>query len=89
MGDRVAALKAGHRRNCGVSLQLHSAQVNAVTETGCESLKLLALLMKLHDPEDIRKRMRRVGLHEISAAIEYLESGRRFYVGRFALQTTG
>lgn len=66
-----------------VVLQLASDEVAAVSETGCESLKLLAPLMKLHDPNDIRKVASDVSLTEVNSTVERLDSGKQFYIGHF------
>jgi len=66
-----------------VVLQLHSPEAKAVTETGCESLKLLEPLMKLHEPDDIRQRAAMVKLSEAKSTVERLETGKEFYIGHF------
>ncbi len=66
-----------------VVLQLPSPSVDAITETGCERLKLLAPLMRLHEPDDIRRRAMSVHLHETSSSIEELPGGKRFFIGHF------
>ena len=64
-------------------LQLASPEIQAVIDTGCESLKRLEPIMRLHEPEDIRQVAASVGLCETDSAIERLETGKQFYVGRF------
>lgn len=68
-----------------VVLQLESPAVAAVTETGCNSLKLLEPLMHLHSPDEIRKRAAAVHLCETRSAVELLESGKEFYISHFGL----
>ena len=72
-----------------IVLQLESAEIEAVTETGCESLKLLEPLMRLHSPDDIRAIATKVNLREAKARRVQLASGKQFYVGQFTHSQTG
>lgn len=66
-----------------VVLQLPSQEVAAVTPTGCDSLKLLAPIMTLHEPEAIRQLAGQVALVEQTSSIDRLETGKQFYVARY------
>ena len=66
-----------------VVLQLAFPDSSPVSDTGCESLKLLK--MELHTPGEIRDKARCVRLKEVSSRTVALESGKRFYVGHFML----
>lgn len=68
-----------------VVLQLESDNVKAVTDTGCESLKLLEPFMKLHTPDEICELAALANLDECRRSIETLPGGKQFYIGEFQL----
>lgn len=72
-----------------IVLQRESPKQQAVSNTGCESLKLLEPLMKLHEPKDIVEQAARFGLHQIMSTVEQLESGKEFYIGKFTRHRAG
>lgn len=66
-----------------VVLQLASPEAFPVSETGCESLKLLEPVMRLHEPDGIAEIARSAGLIESVGSEHQLASGKRFYIGHF------
>ena len=71
-----------------VVLQLDSPGVQAVTETGYESLKLVEPFMRLRAPEDIRQQAQKLQLEEVTSSVERLETGKQFYIGFFRTSET-
>ncbi|MCA9194196.1 MAG: class I SAM-dependent methyltransferase [Planctomycetales bacterium] len=66
-----------------IVLQLASPNAQPVSETGCESLKLLEPVMTLHEPDAIGMIAGESGLVESHREVRTLALDKRFYVGYF------
>ncbi|MEZ6091592.1 MAG: class I SAM-dependent methyltransferase, partial [Pirellulaceae bacterium] len=72
-----------------IVLQLDSPNAQRVSETGCDSLKLLEPVMTLHEPDAIAMIAGESGLVESHRDVRTLASGKRFYVGHFLRISSG
>lgn len=69
-----------------VVLQLPSEKTGKVSETPYKSLKRLEPIMKLVEPDLIRRAAAESGLTETTTHTETLESGKVFFIGHYRLQ---
>jgi hypothetical protein len=66
-----------------VVLQLPSPKSGSVTRTEFKSLKRLEPIMKLIEPEYLKRQCFDAGFVEIRAYVETLVSGKAFFIGHY------
>lgn len=66
-----------------IVLQLASMKVEAVSETGCDSLQALKPVMRLSSPDELHRRAIRSGLVELESVKVELKTGKQFFIGTF------